>query len=263
MRVMLDEEIARAVLIGDGREIDDPDKIDETHIRPIAYDDDFYNEKVVIAANTQGDALVEAFLRSRTKYRGSGQPSLYMVEDMLTDLLLVKDGLGRRLYPTVNDLVAALRVKEIITVPVMEDLTNDGGDILAVMVNLNDYVLGADRGGAISMFDDFDIDYNQYKYLIETRLSGALTKFKSAITFSRAAGTLVTTVTAPTFVTSTGVVTIPATTGVVYTQDGTVRTAGAQTAVAAGASTTVVATPATGYYFTHNIDADWTFTRDA
>ena len=265
MRVMLDEEIARAVLIGDGREIDDPDKIDETHIRPIAYDDDFYNEKVVVAANTEGDALVEAILRSRPKYRGTGNPTLFMVEDLLTDLLLIKDKMGRRLYATQAELESTLRVSKIVTVPIMEDLTNDGGDILAVMVNLTDYVLGADRGGAISMFDDFDIDYNQYKYLIETRLSGALTKFKSAVTISRGAGTLVlgTSITAPTFVASTGVVTIPTVTGVEYYQDDVLTSPGAQTAVAAGVTTEVDARPATGYYFQHNVDTDWSFTRDA
>ena len=265
MRVMLDEEIARAVLIGDGREIDDPDKIDETHIRPIAYDDDFYNEKVVVAANTEGDALVEAILRSRPKYRGTGNPTLFMVEDLLTDLLLIKDKMGRRLYATQAELESTLRVSKIVTVPIMEDLTNDGGDILAVMVNLTDYVLGADRGGAVSMFDDFDIDYNQYKYLIETRLSGALTKFKSAVTISRGAGTLVlgTSITAPTFVASTGVVTIPTVTGVEYYQDDVLTSPGAQTAVAAGVTTEVDARPATGYYFQHNVDTDWSFTRDA
>lgn len=265
MRLMLDEEIARAVLVGDGREVDDPDKIDETHIRPIAYDDDFYNEKVVVAANTEGDALVEAILRARPKYRGTGSPTLYILEDLLTDLLLVKDKMGRRLYANIGELTTTLRVREIVTVPVMEDLTNDGGDILAILVNLNDYVLGADRGGAVSMFDDFDIDFNQYKYLIETRLSGALTKFKSAVTISRGAGTLVlgTSITAPTFVPATGVVTIPTVTGVDYYQDNVLTTPGAQPAIAAGATTEVDARPQTGYYFQHNIDTDWTFTRDA
>jgi HK97 family phage prohead protease len=261
MRVMLDEEIARAILVGDGREVDDDDKINEANIRPIAYDDDFYNEKVVIPSNVVGDALVEAILRARPKYRGTGSPSLYILEDTLTDLLLVKDGMGRRLYPTSTDLAAALRVKEIITVPIMEDLTNDGGDILAIMVNLVDYTLGADKGGAISMFDDFDIDYNQYKYLIETRLSGALTLFKSAITFSRGAGTLVASITAPTFVAATGVVTIPTVTGVVWKMNGVTKSPGAQTAIASLSSVEVTAEPATDYYFHHNIDTDWDFTR--
>jgi HK97 family phage prohead protease len=262
MRVMLDEELARAVLIGDGREVDDEDKINETNIRPVAYDDDFYAPKVVIPANVSGDALVEAIVRARPTYRGSGNPTMFCTEDLLTDLLLVKDKMGRRLYPTQAELQSALRVSNIVTVEVMEDLTTDGGDLLAILVNLNDYTLGADRGGNVSMFDDFDIDYNQYKYLIETRVSGTLTKYRSALVFSRAAGTLVTPTT-PTFVSGTGVVTIPTVTGVVYKNQDTDATlsAGAQTALAAGATLSVVAVPSTGYYFAHNFDADWDFTR--
>lgn len=262
MRIMLDEEIARAVLVGDGRQIDDDDKIDESHIRPIAYEDDFYAHKVIIAANTTGDAIVEAILRARPNYRGKGNPACFLTEGLLTDMLLVKDKMGRRLYASLSELESTMRVSKIVTVPVMESLSTAGGDLIAILVNLDDYTMGADKGGNISMFDDFDIDYNQYKYLIETRLSGALTGFKTALVISRAAGTLVTPA-VPTFVPATGVVTIPATTGVVYTQDDTVRTAGAQEAVAAGVSTEVVATPATGYYFPHNFDADWLFTRNA
>ena len=261
MRVMLDEELARAVLIGDGREPDDPDKIIETNVRPIAHDADFYTHKVTIPANTVGDAIVEAIVRARPAYRGAGNPTMFCVEELVTDLLLIKDKMGRRLYPTETELASALRVSRIVTVPVMEDTSTDGGDLLAVLVNLSDYTVGADKGGQLAMFDDFDIDYNQFKYLLETRVSGALTKHKTALVFSRGAGTLVTPA-VPTFVPATGVVTIPSTTGVVYTQDGTVRTAGAQTAVAAGVTTEVVATPAVGYYFPHNIDADWEFTRN-
>jgi len=262
MRLMLDEEIARAVLVGDGREIDDDDKIDETSIRPIAYEEDFYAHKVVVAANLVGDAVVEAILRARPYYRGTGNPDLFMTEGLLTDLLLIKDKMGRRLYASKEELAFTLRVRDIVTVPVMESQTTSGGDLIAILVNLSDYTTGADKGGQVSMFDDFDIDYNQYKYLIEGRMSGALTKFKSALVISRASGTQVTPA-VPTFVPETGVVTIPNTTGVVYTQDGTVRSAGAQTAIAAGATTEVSAAPATGYYFPHNFDADWTFTRDA
>jgi hypothetical protein len=146
----------------------------------------------------------------------------------------------------------------------MEDQTTDGGDLLGVLVNLTDYTVGADRGGNVSMFDDFDIDYNQFKYLIETRMSGALTKFKAAQVIVRAGGTLVA-LTVPTFNAATGVVTIPGTAGIVYRNDdtGVALTAGAQPAVAPGASITVAAEPATGYYFAHNTDTDWTFTRDA
>jgi HK97 family phage prohead protease len=262
MRVMLDEEIARAVLIGDGREIDDEDKIIETYIRPIAHDDDFYAHKVVIPANTTGDALVEAIVRARPAYRGTGNPTMYCTEGMLTDLLLVKDKMGRRLYPTQSELASALRVSNIVTVPVMEDQSTDGGDLLAILVNMSDYTLGADKGGAISFFDDFDIDYNQYKYLYETRLSGALTKYKTALVFSRAAGTM-TTPMIPTFVPATGIVTIPATSTTDYTQDGVSVASGPQSPIPAGATTEVVATPKAGYYFQHNTDTDWEFTRDS
>lgn len=265
MRIMLDEEIARAVLVGDGREIDDADKINETNIRPIAYEEDFYAHKTIIAANVVGDSIVEAILRARPNYRGTGSPTLFCTEGLLTDLLLIKDKLGRRLYNSLDELAVTLRVAKIVPVPVMESLTTVGGEILAILVNLNDYVMGADKGGSISMFDDFDIDYNQYKYLMETRMSGALTMFKSALIVLRAAGTQVTP-TVPTFVPATGVVTIPTVTGVVYSQsvDGgplVVATAGAQTAIGAGLSVEVSAAPAAGYYFPHNIDADWMFTR--
>ena len=263
MRIMLDEEIARAVLIGDGREIDDEDKVDETCIRPIAQDDDFYTHQVVLPANVGGDVLVEAILRARPKYRGSGRPTLFLVEDLLTDMLLAKDKMGRRLYNTEADLASALRVGAIQTVDAMEDLTTDGGDLLAVLVNLADYTIGADRGGNVSMFDDFDIDYNQYKYLIETRMSGALTKFKSAQAFTRSAGTLVVPE-VPTFDPATGVLTIPATVGVIYTNDatGTPYAAGAQPAIGAGETVTVDAAPADGYYFANNTDTDWDFVRN-
>ncbi|MFL6416843.1 MAG: HK97 family phage prohead protease [Bryobacteraceae bacterium] len=263
MRLMLDEEIARAILLGDGREVDDDDKISEANIRPIATDDDFFAHRVVVPANTGSDSLVESILRSRTKYRGSGTPAMYCTEDLLTDLLLGKDKMGRRYYMDQNELKTALRVSDIITVDAMEDHTVDGGDLLAVLVNMNDYTVGADRGGAVSLFDDFDIDYNQYKYLIETRMSGALTKFKSALVFVRSSGTLVTP-TAPTFDPVTGVLTIPATAGVIYTNDDTndVLTAGDQPPLAAGATIRVVGDPATGYYFPPNTANDWAFTRN-
>jgi Phage capsid family len=262
MRLMLNEEIARAVLVGDGREIDDDDKIDESSLRPIALEADFYAHHVTIAANTSGDDLVEAILRARPYYRGTGNPTLFLTEELLTDLILIKDKMGRRLYSSKEDLAFTLRVRDIITVPVMESTSITGGDLLAILVNLSDYTLGADKGGQVSMFDDFDIDFNQFKYLLETRLSGALTLFKSALVFTRGAGTLATPA-VPTFVASTGVVTIPSTTGVIYKMDDVVATAGAQTAIGAGESVEVTAEPASGYYFPHNFDADWVFTRDA
>jgi hypothetical protein len=164
MRLMLDEEIARAILLGDGREVDDDDKISEANIRPIATDDDFFAHRVVVPANTSSDSLIESILRSRTKYRGSGTPAMYCTEDLLTDLLLGRDKMGRRYYANQDELQTALRVSNIITVDAMEDHTVDGGDLLAVLVNMNDYTVGADQGGNVSLFDDFDIDYNQYKY---------------------------------------------------------------------------------------------------
>jgi hypothetical protein len=262
MRLMLDEEIARAILLGDGREVDDEDKINEQNIRPIAHDSDFYTHRIVLPAATGGDALVEAFLRARPKYRGSGQPTLFLTEDLLTDLLLGRDKMGRRFYENEDVLKTALRVSAIVTVDAMEDVSTNGGDLLAVLVNLTDYTVGLDRGGNVSMFDDFDIDYNQFKYLIETRMSGALTKFKSAQAFVRSTGTLVE-ATVPTFNTTTGVLTIPTKTGVVYRNGDTQQafSAGAQPAIAAGATVEVVAEADNGYYFAHNTDNDWAFTR--
>jgi hypothetical protein len=263
MRLMLDEEIARAILVGDGREFGDEDKVDETKIRPIAHDDDFYSHKVVLPTNVSGDGLVEAILRARLVYRGSGTPTLYLTEELLTDLLLGKDKMGRRYYASIEELRVALRVADIQTVDVLAGATVDTGELLAVMVNLNDYTVGANQGGQVAMFDDFDIDYNQYKYLMETRISGALTKFKSALVFSRAAGTLVNP-TVPTFNVTTGVLTIPNQNGVVYRNADTdaVFAAGDQPAVAAGTSVSVDADPDNGFYFPGNLVTDWTFTRN-
>lgn len=182
MRMMLDEELARAYLIGDGRLSSSEDKIQETHIRPIALDDDLYTIKKTVSKTDTAKAFITAVIKSRKDYKGSGQPSLYTTEDMLTDMLLIEDGIGRALYADETALCRKLRVKEIITVPVMEGAKGkNGGQLLGVIVNLSDYNVGADKGGAINMFDDFDIDYNQQKYLIETRCSGALTKPYSAI----------------------------------------------------------------------------------
>lgn len=258
MRLMLDEEIARSILVGDGREPDDIDKIDEDHLRPIAFDDDMYNTVVELDASPTPAEMIEQIVRSRKYYKGTGTPSFYTTDDVLTDLILDKDSLGRRFYATEAELAAALRVKSIVTVEAMESVAK----VVGIIVNLADYTVGADKGGEINLFDDFDIDYNQQKYLIETRISGALTKPKSAVTIRYNMGTVVTP-NAPTFVAATGVVTIPAQTGVVYKNQETlvVLTAGAQPAIAAGATVNIVAVPAAGYSFPHNFDADWTFTR--
>lgn len=193
MRMMLDEEIARAILVGDGRSTSSDDKIPETNIRPIAKDDDLYTIKATVtaAANATDDAIAKAFIRtvikSRKEYKGSGSPTLFTTEDMLTNCLLLEDNNGRIIYDSVDKLATTLRVKEIVPVEVMEGVTRTAGaknlPLMAILVNLNDYYVGADKGGAINMFDDFDIDYNQEKYLIETRISGALVKPYSAIAF--------------------------------------------------------------------------------
>ena len=191
MRVMLDEEIARAALVGDGRLSSSDDKINEQSIRPIWTDADLYTIKtpVTVAADATADEKAKAFIRaaikSRKNYKGSGEPTLYTTEDVLTDCLLMEDTTGRIIYDSVTKLATALRVKEIVTVPVMENLSRvDNGTtygLMGIIVNLTDYNIGADKGGAVNMFDDFDIDYNAQKYLIETRCSGALIKPYSAI----------------------------------------------------------------------------------
>ena len=193
MRMMLDEEIARAILVGDGRSTASDDKINEQNIRPIAKDDDLYTIKksVGVAKDATEDAIAKAFIRtvikSRKEYKGSGSPTLFTTEDMLTNCLLLEDNNGRIIYDSVDKLATTLRVKEIVPVEIMEGVTRTAGaktlPLMAILVNLNDYYVGADKGGAINMFDDFDIDYNQEKYLIETRISGALVKPYSAIAF--------------------------------------------------------------------------------
>lgn len=188
MRMMLDEELARSYLIGDGRLSSSDDKINEGNIRPIYKDDDLYTikKKVSVAKGADDDAKARAFIkqviRARKDYKGSGNPDLYTTEDMLTSMLLLTDTTGRDLYNDVAQLAKKLRVNEIITVPVMEGVKGvGGGDLMGIVCNLIDYNVGADKGGAVNMFEDFDIDYNQEKFLIETRCSGALTKPYSAI----------------------------------------------------------------------------------
>ena len=189
MRMMLDEELARAYLIGDGRLASSDDKINEQNIRPILKDEELYTIRATVSVQssaTEDDKareFIRTAIKARKNYKGSGQPTLYTTEDILTDCLLLTDTTGRDLYTDVAQLAKKLRVKEIVTVPVMEGVVNDknGGALMGIIVNLADYNVGADRGGAVNMFDDFDIDYNQQKYLIETRCSGALIKPYSAI----------------------------------------------------------------------------------
>lgn len=195
MRGKLDEELARAFLIGDGRSSAADDKIQETHIRPIWTDDALFTVKreITIGA-TEGETasnLIDDTIRARKEYKGSGNPTLFTSEDVLAEMLLLKDKNGIRIYKSVEELATAMRVAKIVTIPQFENLTREvsaGGKkdtftLKAIMVNLVDYTVGADKGGAVSMFEDFDIDYNQEKYLIETRCSGALTVPKSAIVF--------------------------------------------------------------------------------
>ena len=191
MRKLLDKELALAILLGDGRDISDPHKINEQNIRPIIKDNDIYTIKYVVkdgqdynvtgVSHSENDTvakgIVRAAIRARKNYKGSGRPTFFTTEDTLTDLLLIEDQNGRIIYDSVEKLATALRVKEIVTIPEMETYTN----IYGVIVNLADYTAGADKGGNVNMFDDFDIDYNQMKYLIETRMSGALTVPYSAI----------------------------------------------------------------------------------
>lgn len=191
MRLMLDEEIARAALIGDGRLASDDDHINTNNIRPIVSDADLYTIKttVTVASTATEDDIAKAFIRAAIKarkdYKGSGNPVLYTTEDFLNNMLLLTDEMGRDLYDSVEKLAKKLRVSRIVTVEVMEGLQNSSGkDVVGIIVNPMDYRIGADKGGAINMFDDFDIDYNQQKYLIETRCSGALVKPYSAIALS-------------------------------------------------------------------------------
>lgn len=185
MRVMLDEEIARAVLVGDGRDVEDEDKIDETKIRPIATDHSFFTHKIAVKQDIGAEEMVEAVIRAKRHYKGSGDLTFYTSEYLVTEMLLEKDQLGRRLYADLNALKAALGVSNIQTLDILDPDTMNPASTIAglkgILVNMRDYTIGTDRGGEIARFDDFDIDFNQYKYLLEGRMSGSLTKRKSAI----------------------------------------------------------------------------------
>lgn len=269
MRLMLEEEVARAILIGDGRDVADEDKIQDgsnsgVGIRPIATEDELYATTLYVNiddASSSMNEVVDAVIAGRKFYKGTGTPTFYTTETVLSKFLLSRDTLGRRIYRTVDELATELRVAGIVTVEPMEEVS----DLVGLIVNLQDYVVGADRGGEVNMFDDFDIDYNQYKYLIETRLSGALTKIKSALVIRKTASTnvLVAPV-APTFDAATGDLTIVDTTGVVYKHGATtVDAAGSPYTVPAGTTWVIDATPASGKYFANNAEDSWSFTADA
>ena len=195
MRKQLDKELALAMLLGDGRDVSDQYKINEQNIRPVVSDDDLYTIKYTVkegvdyknagASHSENDSLakgiIRAALKARKEYKGSGRPTFYTTEDCLTDMLLIEDQNGRVIYDSIDKLATALRVSEIVTIPEMESRK----DIYGIIVNLNDYTAGADKGGSVNMFDDFDIDYNQMKYLMETRMSGALTQPYSAIVLKK------------------------------------------------------------------------------
>lgn len=195
MRKMLDEELARAILIGDGRPASSDDKISEEHIRPIMKDEELFaiqakvNVKAADTPDVRAKEFIKTAIRARKDYKGSGQPSLFTTEDMLTEMLLLEDNIGRTLYADEAALARKLRVREIVTVPAMEGVKGKGqGNLMGIIVNMVDYNIGADKGGAINMFEDFDIDYNQQKYLIETRCSGALVMPYSAIVLEEKVG---------------------------------------------------------------------------
>jgi hypothetical protein len=270
MRLMLDEELARAVLIGDGRDVASDEKINEGNIRPIAKDHELYTITLnanVDDANSSAMEVIDLIISNRWRYKGTGQPTLFTTETQIAKFMLLKDTTGRRIYASLSEIAADLRVAEIVPVEVMEDEPN----IIGILVNPVDYVIGADKGGQVSMFDDFDIDYNQQKYLIETRVCGALVKLKSAMVIRKTASTnVLVTPAAPTFNHVTGVLSITNQTGVVYTRTTVtganptvVNAAGSPyAAIAAGTSILVTATPAPGYYFSSSDDDSWTFTRD-
>lgn len=270
MRMMLEEELARAILIGDGRDVSNEDKIkdpmaaaDGSGIRSILNEHELYATTVNVNigdANSSYLEVVEDVLRSRRHYKGTGQPTFYATNQTIVEMLLTKDAMDRRYWNNKQELAAAMMVADVVEVEVMEEVP----DLVGIIVNLADYNVGADKGGEVNLFDDFDIDYNQYKYLIETRISGALVKLKAALVIKKtAAANVLVSPNSPTFVESTGVVTIPSQTGVVYKNEDTsaTLTAGAQAALAAGATLNVLAVPAAGYYFANNADDEWAFTR--
>lgn len=250
MRSKLEEALAEAILIGDGRSVMDPDKIDEDRIRPIASDIDFYAPKVVLPSNAAPRDIVTSIIRSRKDYRGSGNPTLYTTTDFITDLLLIEDRNQRRVYETMESLKSALRVSDIVEV----EYFNQDPSTVAILVNLSDYTVGTNKGGEITRFDDFDIDFNQYKYLIETRISGSLTKPKSAIVIKREEGA-VANPQSPSFNSETNEVQIPTTSGVHYSIKGEVVTG----VVEIDEVTQVDASATSGYYIPANTITSWTF----
>jgi HK97 family phage prohead protease len=268
MRLMLDEELARAVLIGDGRDVADEDKIRDpmgapegAGIRSILHDHDLYAATITVDDTATATEVVDGIISAMGFYKGSGNPTFYTTLPTLTQLMLTRDQFEHRMWKTPSELAAELGVSNIVTVEVMEN----EADLIGIIVNLKDYTIGADRGGEVSFFDDFDIDYNQYKYLLETRVSGALTRIRSAMVIKRAgAGATLVTPVEPAFDGTT--VTVPTTSGVVYKNKdtGATLTTAAPVVLAAGQSLTVEATPASSAtYFASNENDQWTFENES
>jgi hypothetical protein len=268
MRLMLEEEVARAILIGDGRLADDEDKVKDpagalegAGIRSILNDDDLYAATVYI--DVDGDLrkteVVDQILSAMQFYKGSGIPTFYTTLPTQTQMLLARDDMGRRYYRTASELASELGVDKVVAVEPMEE--EEG--LVGIIVNLQDYTVGADRGGEVSLFDDFDIDYNQYKYLLETRSSGALTKIRSAIIVRQAAsGETLVTPAEPEFDPATSQITITDTAGVTYRRSDTnavVTAAGSPYTVTEGVDLTIYAVPNAGSYFRNNVEDEWTF----
>lgn len=270
MRIMLDEEVARAILIGDGRDVADPDKINEANIRPVLTDVDMFVTRVNVNlsdASSTNEEIVDGVMSAMQYFQGTGTPTLYTARSWITKMLLTKDTLGRRLHSSITELADAMGVGNIVPVDVFESMT---GSLIGIIVNLQDYAVGTDRGGEVTFFDDFDIDYNKFTYLYETRLSGALIKYKSAIVVNLTTSTMLAQPTAPTFVKATGVVTIPTMANVTYVSvndttgaESAALTAGAQAAIAAGSQVHIRAKAGSGYTFPDNASSNWTFQRPA
>ena len=269
MRLLLDEELARAVLVGDGRDMADEDHILDpvgapqgAGIRSILNDDDLYAATVNVNiddANSKPSEIVDAVVGSMRLYKGSGTPTLYTTLPYITDFLLQRDTLGRRLYSSISEVASEMGVSSIVAVEVMEDYP----DVVGIIVNLSDYTLGTDKGGEVNFFDFFDIDYNQYKYLLETRCSGALTKIRSALVVKKVAGAdLLVTPNEPSFDGTT--ITINGTTGVVYhrADNDAIVVDNATVVLATGQSLKIYAAAAPGHYFANNVDDEWTYKNE-
>ena len=271
MRLMTEEEIARAILLGDGRSPADEDKIkdpmgssDGDGLRSILNDHEFFVttlEVNVDDSDSTYDEVIDAVMDGFEYYKGTGTPTFFTTIPQLNKFLKIRDADRRRIYETKQAVADALGVSQIVTVEPMKEYA----DLIGIIVNLDDYNIGTDKGGELTMFEDFDIDYNQQKYLLETRMSGALVRPKSAIVIKKtAAGNVLVTPNKPGFNKGTGVVTIPTQTGVDYKDsDGDTLAAGPMTALAAGQSTTIYATAKSGYYFADNQNDSWEFTRPA